>query len=78
MFFKIKDYENTEAIINEEMIVAIEKITEELDERLKNKYRLCLVDNRVFYINEDEYKRIFNEFIDNDIIIDFAEDKTND
>jgi len=78
MFFRIRDYENTEAIINKEMIVAIEKIIEELDERLKGKYRLCLVDNRVFYINEDEYKRIFNEFVNNNIIIDFAEDKTND
>lgn len=78
MFFRIKDYENTEAIINKEMIVAIEKIIEELDERLKGKYRLCLVDNRVFYINEDEYKRIFNEFVNYDIIVDFVEDKTDD
>ena len=38
MFFRIKDYENTEAIINKEMIVAIEKIIEALMQKYNYEY----------------------------------------
>ena len=52
------DLEGDVAFINPKYLVAIEKVSNELNEKHNGNYRIATVNNRTFFVNEQNFNII--------------------
>ena len=57
------DLEGDVAFINPKYLVAIEKVSNELNEKYNGNYRIATVNNRTFFVNEQNFNIIWNTIV---------------
>lgn len=57
------DLDGDTAFVNPKYIVAIEKLSKELDKKVNGNYRVATVNNRTFFVNEQNFNIIWNTIV---------------